>query len=223
MRAQETPEVKEAVITSHPNGDPAVYGLPDIATLFERQKSKVVAVKTEMSEVVRSPFGSQRNIPRMGQGSGFIVDKEGYILTNYHVVGGAQKIEVVLEEGGRRYPAQLIGSDEKIDIALIKINPTTPIVPVTFGSSASMRVGEWVVAIGNPFGLEYSVTAGIVSAKGRNLGQGLYDNFLQTDALDQSRQLGGPALQPQRGSDRRQHGGDPRWTRDRVRCADRHG
>ncbi len=189
--AQQSPE--PAVATQQAETpDPTRYGLPDIATLFERQKSKVVAVKTEVSQQVGNPFTGTRNVPRTGQGSGFIVSADGHIITNYHVVGGAQKIEVVLEEGGKRYPAELVGSDEKIDIALIKITPDQALKPVTFGTSKDVRVGEWVVAIGNPFGLEYSVTAGIVSAKGRNLGQGLYDNFLQTDASINPGNSGGP-------------------------------
>jgi len=167
-------------------------GLPDVAKVFEEEKGKVVAVKTEMAQSVSNPFWGQRVVPRMGQGSGFVVEADGHIITNYHVVAGAQKIEVLLEEGGKRYKARLIGADKKTDIALIKIDAPSELVATSLGSSDALRVGEWVIAIGNPFGLEYSVTAGIVSAKGRNLGQGLYDNFLQTDASINPGNSGGP-------------------------------
>ena len=96
-------------------------GLPDVAAVFEQEKGKVVAVKTEMAQSVSNPFWGQRTVPRMGQGSGFVVESDGHIITNYHVVAGAQKIEVLLEEGGKRYKARLIGADKKTDIALLKI------------------------------------------------------------------------------------------------------
>ena len=166
-------------------------GLPDVASVFARQRDKVVSVTTEMAPSRAQAFMGSR-APRVGQGSGFVVDAEGYIVTNYHVVAGAQKIEVVLKHGGERYPARLIGADEKTDIALLKINPQGKLEAVEFGSSRGTRVGEWVVAIGNPFGLDHSVTAGIVSAKGRNLGQGPYDDFLQTDASINPGNSGGP-------------------------------
>ena len=167
-------------------------GLPDVAAVFETQKDKVVGVRTEASQTVGTPLFGTRAVPRQGQGSGFIVDERGYILTNHHVVADAQKIEVVLEERGRTYTAKLIGFDEMTDLALIKIEPDRSLKPVEFGDSDTIRVGEWVVAIGNPFGLEYSVTTGIVSAKGRRLGHGLYDDFLQTDASINPGNSGGP-------------------------------
>lgn len=165
--------------------------LPDVATVFDEQKSKVVAVKTEMATPPSSmsPFGKPG--PRVGQGSGFVVESNGLIITNYHVVAGAQKIRVTLANS-KEYPAKLIGVDEKTDIALIKINPERPLQAVALGDSSTLRVGEWVVAIGSPFGLEHTVTAGILSAKGRNLGQGPYDNFLQTDASINPGNSGGP-------------------------------
>lgn len=165
--------------------------LPDVATVFDEQKSKVVAVKTEMArrQNNRSLFSS--NQPRVGQGSGFFVDAKGHIITNYHVVAGASKIEVNTA-AGKKYKAKLIGADQKTDIALLKITPKTKIDYVKLGDSSKSRVGEWVVAIGSPFGLEYSVTTGILSAKGRNLGQGPYDDFLQTDASINPGNSGGP-------------------------------
>ncbi len=169
----------------------APASLPDVASVFDRQRDKVVSVTTEMAPSRAQVFMGSR-APRVGQGSGFVVDAAGFIVTNYHVVAGAQKIEVVLKRGGERYPARLIGADEKTDIALIKIAPPKGLTAVEFGTSESTRVGEWVVAIGNPFGLDHSVTAGIVSAKGRNLGQGPYDDFLQTDASINPGNSGGP-------------------------------
>jgi serine protease Do len=175
-----------------PRAAVAPSGLPDVASVFERQRDKVVSVTTEMAPSRAQVFMGSR-APRVGQGSGFVVDVQGFIVTNYHVVAGAQKIEVVLKRGAERYPARLIGADEKTDIALIKIAPPPGgLEAVSFGSSGSTRVGEWVVAIGNPFGLDHSVTAGIVSAKGRNLGQGPYDDFLQTDASINPGNSGGP-------------------------------
>ncbi len=167
---------------------PMVQGLPDIATVFEQQKPKVVAVRTELAGA-QPMLGASPS--RVGQGSGLIVDAGGFILTNNHVVAGANRIEVSLATGAK-YPARLVGSDQNTDIALLKINAPDPLPAVTFGSSETARVGEWVVAIGSPFGLEYSVTAGILSAKGRNLGQGLYDDFLQTDASINPGNSGGP-------------------------------
>lgn len=165
--------------------------LPDVATVFEQQKDTVVAVKTEMAQTSNSYFSFSK-VPRQGQGSGFVVDKTGYIITNYHVIAGAKKIEVSLSTSRKRYRAQLIGTDEKTDLALIKITPKEPLSVAKLANSKATRVGEWVVAIGSPFGLEHSVTAGILSAKGRKLGQGLYDDFLQTDASINPGNSGGP-------------------------------
>ncbi|MEC9396267.1 MAG: trypsin-like peptidase domain-containing protein [Myxococcota bacterium] len=191
--SETSPEAAETTDATPAKPAPVVRGgLPDVASVFEQEKGKVVAVKTEMAQSVSNPFWGQRVVPRMGQGSGFVVEADGHIITNYHVVAGAQKIEVLLEEGGKRYQARLIGADKKTDIALLKIEAPPNLQATKFGSSDALRVGEWVVAIGNPFGLEYSVTAGIVSAKGRNLGQGLYDNFLQTDASINPGNSGGP-------------------------------
>ncbi|MEA1935355.1 MAG: Do family serine endopeptidase, partial [Thermodesulfobacteriota bacterium] len=124
-------------------------------------------------------------------GSGFIISKDGYIFTNNHVVEKADKIKVKLSDG-KEYDAKVIGKDAKTDIALIKIKPSNSLPVVEFGDSDKLRVGDWVIAIGNPFGLEYTVTAGIVSAKGRVIGSGPYDNFIQTDASINPGNSGGP-------------------------------
>jgi len=124
-------------------------------------------------------------------GSGFIVDKEGYILTNNHVIEGAEDIKVKLYNG-KVYDAKIIGRDPKTDIALIKIEAKDDLPVARLGDSDKLRVGDWVIAIGNPFGLEHTVTAGIISAKGRVIGAGPYDDFLQTDASINPGNSGGP-------------------------------
>ena len=126
-------------------------------------------------------------------GSGFIIDSDGSILTNNHVVENASKIVVKLADD-QEYEAKVVGRDQKTDIAVIKINAKTALTAANFGDSDTLEVGEWVVAIGNPFGLDSTVTSGIVSAKGRHIGQGPYDNFIQTDASINPGNSGGPLL-----------------------------
>jgi serine protease Do len=137
-----------------------------------------------------APRGPQR---RGGQGSGFIIDANGTILTNYHVVDGADKIVVTLSDG-KSYDAKVIGKDQKSDIAVVKIDAGQELPAVSLGDSDRLEVGEWVMAIGNPFGLDHTVTSGIVSAKGRNIGTGPYDNFIQTDASINPGNSGGPLI-----------------------------
>ncbi len=135
-----------------------------------------------------------QELKQQSLGSGFIIDKDGYIITNNHVVEGADEIKVKLANG-KEYTAKVIGRDPKTDLALIKISsffkdlPTLPL-----GDSDKMRVGDWVLAIGNPFGLEETVTKGIISATGRVIGSGPYDNFLQTDAPINPGNSGGPLI-----------------------------
>src|SRR3972149_4228442 len=138
----------------------------------------------------RRPF-SQRSL-----GSGFIIDPDGFILTNNHVVINAEKIVVKLSDG-REFEAKAIGKDPKTDIALIKIGAAGKLPTVSLGDSDKLQVGEWVLAIGNPFGLDQTVTAGIVSAKGRIVGAGAYDNFIQTDASINPGNSGGPLVNMQ--------------------------
>ena len=146
-------------------------------------------------------FGNRDKKPRSGMGSGFIIDKEGYILTNNHVIDGADEIVVLIEEGGngeKEYDAKLIGTDSKTDIALIKLilkdGDRKSFPALSLGNSDNLEVGEWVVAIGNPFGLSHTVTVGVVSAKERNIGSGPYDEFIQTDASINPGNSGGPLL-----------------------------
>jgi len=133
----------------------------------------------------------ERDLKQQSLGSGFIVDKAGYILTNNHVVEGADDIRVTLLDG-RSYDAEVTGRDPKTDIALIRIKPENGLPVATLGDSDALRVGEWVVAIGNPFGLGHTVTAGVVSAKDRTIGAGPYDAFIQTDASINPGNSGGP-------------------------------
>ncbi len=124
-------------------------------------------------------------------GSGFIIDETGYVVTNNHVIDGADKITVILSDD-TAVDAKLVGRDKKTDIALLKIETKTPLKAVKFGDSDTARVGDWVLAIGNPFGLGGTVTAGIISARARDIHAGPYDNFLQTDASINRGNSGGP-------------------------------
>jgi serine protease Do len=128
---------------------------------------------------------------RTGQGSGFIVDASGVIVTNAHVVGAATEVQVGLADG-RTLPARVLGRDVATDIAVLKIEAGQPLAALRFGDSDRTRIGEWVMAMGSPFGLGSSVTAGIVSARGRQIGAGPYDDFIQTDAPINPGNSGGP-------------------------------
>lgn len=178
----------------------AQYGFPSFADLAEKLIPTVVNIST-----IQQP--DQINIPadadneeeeyydplegRVALGSGFIISEEGYIITNYHVIENAEVINVVLFDN-TEIEADIIGGDEKTDIALIKIDPPFELDKVAFGDSDAIRVGDWVLSIGNPFGLGGSVSAGIVSAKSRDIAAGPYDNFIQTDAAINQGSSGGP-------------------------------
>jgi serine protease Do len=141
-----------------------------------------------------SPFFNQRpqNRKESSLGSGFIISDDGYIVTNNHVIKDADQVKVILHDK-TEYDADIIGTDPMTDLALIKIK-AKDLMPLKFGSSSDTEVGSWVVAIGSPFGLEQTVTAGIVSAKGRIIGSGPYDDFIQTDASINPGNSGGPLL-----------------------------
>ncbi len=130
-------------------------------------------------------------VPRGAIGSGFVIDADGIIVTNHHVVAGASEITVTLRTG-ESLPATLIGSDDKTDLAVLRVEPEAPLPAVEWGDSDRTRVGDWVVAVGSPFGFGGTVTAGIVSARGRDLGAGPYDDFIQIDAPINSGNSGGP-------------------------------
>jgi serine protease Do len=199
--------------TRDASGPPASF-----ADLVDKLKPAVVNISTSKimrsggSRGQRSPFGDdffdrffggeeffrrffgdspQRQFKQRSLGSGFIISRDGYIFTNNHVVERADKIRVRLSNG-KEYDAKVVGKDAKTDIALLKIRAANNLPVVEFGDSDRLRVGDWVIAIGNPFGLEQTVTVGIVSAKGRVIGAGPYDNFIQTDASINPGNSGGP-------------------------------
>ena len=192
----------------------AAQSLPDFIALAKKLGPSVVNVSTTRirgtAQEEQSPFGGNNPAdefwqrffggrgPRgpqrqSGIGSGFIVESNGTILTNYHVVDGSQKLVVKLADG-KDYEAKVIGKDQKSDIAVVKIEAGRELPAVSLGDSDRLEVGEWVMAIGNPFGLDHTVTSGIISAKGRNIGQGPYDNFIQTDASINPGNSGGPLI-----------------------------
>jgi serine protease Do len=181
-------------------------GFPQsFADLAHQVKPAVVNISTETTvKIPGTPYGDffhrffnempEREFRQQSLGSGFIVDKDGYIITNNHVVEKADEIKVTLADG-RELGAKVIGRDPKTDLALIKISSAFKTLPtLVLGDSDKMRVGDWVLAIGNPFGLEHTVTQGIISATGRVIGSGPYDNFLQTDAPINPGNSGGPLV-----------------------------
>lgn len=140
----------------------------------------------------RRPMQKQKSL-----GSGFFVSSDGYIVTNNHVVSGADTIHVTMDDKNgksKNFKATLIGADEETDLALLKVDGQNNLPYLVFGNSDNLKVGEWLMAIGNPFGLDHTVTAGILSAKGRNIRSGPFDNFLQTDASINPGNSGGPLL-----------------------------
>ncbi len=130
---------------------------------------------------------------RIALGSGFIIDPSGDIVTNNHVIGSAGKITVILQDG-EKYKAKVVGRDPRTDLAVLKINAGKPLPSVTFGDSSAAQVGDWVMAVGNPFGLGGTVTTGIISARGRNIHDGPFDDFLQIDAPINRGNSGGPTF-----------------------------
>jgi serine protease Do len=133
--------------------------------------------------------GGNHNVSSLG--SGFVIDPQGFIVTNNHVIEGADDIEVNFADGSK-LKAKLIGTDTKTDLSVLKVEPKKPLKSVKFGDSSGMRIGDWVMAIGNPFGFGGSVTVGIISGRGRNINAGPYDNFIQTDAAINKGNSGGP-------------------------------
>jgi serine protease Do len=187
---------------SVPQGTPGSF-----ADLAERISPGVVTIKTTrklgaqqvprgLEEVLPGPFfheffGGEREVPSLG--SGFVISPDGFIVTNSHVIADVDEIEVVFADR-TILPAKVVGQDPKTDIALIQVEPKQPLFALPLGDSEPVRPGDWVVAIGNPFGLAHTVTAGIVSAKHRDIGQDIYDDFIQTDAAINPGNSGGPLL-----------------------------
>jgi serine protease Do len=150
-------------------------------------------VSIESRTRARRPRGEGDDTTPLGFGSGFLIDPKGVILTNYHVVDGADRLDVTLMDG-RRYTTRDIKSDPKTDLAVVRINPKKPLPYLELGDSDQMEIGDRVLAVGAPFGLTGSVTAGIISAKNRNLRVNMYEDFLQTDAAINPGNSGGPLV-----------------------------
>jgi serine protease Do len=193
-----------ALWTEFHGAAPQVQTLPDFVALAARLSPAVVNISAEqktgdIADPESDPFDRfGRPFEQYGLshphslGSGFIINKAGYILTNAHVIEGAQQILATLKDG-RQFNARVIGRDSKTDVALVKINSSGDLPVAPLGDSDEVEVGQWVIAIGNPFGFDHSVTAGIVSAKGRFI-PGNYDDFLQTDASINPGNSGGPLI-----------------------------
>ena len=207
-----------AVMTSDLNAQ----GAPSFATLIERVKPAVVSVKVKIANASSEDNGvqmdnlppeiqqflkrfggaggmnggmQQKSQPMIGEGSGFFVSADGYIVTNNHVVQNAKTVSVTMDNG-KTLDAKVVGADPKTDVAVIKVNEPGDYPFVTFAKEMP-RIGDWVVAIGNPYGLGGTVTAGIVSAEGRDIGDGPYDRFLQIDAPINRGNSGGPTFNMQ--------------------------
>lgn len=133
-------------------------------------------------------------LPERALGSGFIIDPQGYIVTNNHVVEGGGEIQVILADDGPKLAAEVVGRDPRTDLALLKVEPEEPLPTLQWGDSEDALVGDWVMAIGNPFGLGSTVTTGVVSARARDLQAGPYDDFIQTDAAINRGNSGGPLI-----------------------------
>jgi serine protease Do len=177
--------------------DLADKSLPAVVNISTTQTLSSDSQGQDLDELFRQFLdrqqGGEAPKPRRATslGSGFIIDAAGFVVTNNHVIENADEITVITHDN-EEFKAKLIGTDEKTDLALLKIEAGKPLPFVNWGNSDDMRIGDWVLAIGNPFGLGGSVTAGIVSARQRDIGQGSYDDFLQTDASINRGNSGGP-------------------------------
>jgi len=174
--------------------------IPDFADLVARVKPAVVSITVQLGrqhsddEEIPTPFGMQQQNPPHpveARGSGFIIDADGTVVTNNHVVKDAKSVSITLADGSQ-LPARVVGRDPRTDLAVLKIEAGHKLAYIELGDSSLVRPGEWVVAMGNPFGLGGSVTAGIVSASGRDIGSGPYDDFIQVDAPINQGNSGGP-------------------------------
>ncbi len=173
---------------------PAVVNISTVKTVHP-QMPQGIQPGSPFDQFFKDFFGQMPEQKQRALGSGFIISSDGYIISNNHVVNGADEIMVKTPDG-REMKARLIGTDAKLDVALLKVD-ATGLPTVDLGDSDKLRVGDWTIAIGNPFGLSQTVTAGIVSAKGRVIGAGPYDNFIQTDAAINPGNSGGPLFNAQ--------------------------
>ncbi|MDA8253848.1 MAG: trypsin-like peptidase domain-containing protein [Rhodospirillales bacterium] len=173
---------------------PAVVNIR-ITETVTTQDDPFAFLPPELQQQFRERFHSRKE-KMQGAGSGFIIDPSGYIVTNNHVVGNADQITVDLADG-TELPARVVGTDELTDVALIRVRADRPLPYVSWGDSRTVEVGDWVIAAGNPFGLGGSITAGIVSARGRDIGAGPFDDFIQIDAPMNPGNSGGPVFNEQ--------------------------
>jgi serine protease Do len=177
---------------------PPVGASIDFAPIAERLNGAIVNVDTAVrAETPDTPRRWQRDSdergPREGSGSGFVIDPAGYILTNHHVIDGADRVTVTLSDG-RALHATVVGADPAIDVALLHVDSASPLAAAPIGKSGALRVGEWVCAIGNPLGYVHSVTVGVVSFMGRKLFDQSLDEYIQTDAAISFGNSGGPLI-----------------------------
>src|ERR1700738_3326404 len=209
-----------AIVLPAPSASRAARGPDNIADVAEKVIDAVVHISTSQKvETRNTPMPQLPNDPQLDElfrdffnrrggqadpqnrehsprrvnslGSGFIIDSSGIVVTNNHVISEADEVTVILNDG-TRLKAELIGKDQKTDLALLRVKPDKPLKAVKFGESEKLRLGEWVIDIGNPFSLGGSVTAGIVSARNRDINSGPYDNYIQTDASINRGNSGGP-------------------------------
>ena len=176
--------------------NPSVVNISTVKIIKEEREGQIpFGPNDPMRDFFERYFGGQipKKYKQTNLGTGFIIDQKGFILTNNHVVEQTDEIRV-RTAGGKEFAAKIVGRDPITDLALIRIKSDTPFIPLTLGDSNRLEVGDWVVAIGNPFGLGNTVTAGIVSAKYRQIGAGAYDNFIQTDTPINLGNSGGPLL-----------------------------
>jgi serine protease Do len=197
---QVLPAVVNVSVTQKSDADQMAGGEPQMAPFPDFPDSPFNEFMRRFFEQ-QMPNGEQHLFPqipgqeaqRIALGSGFIIDPKGYVVTNNHVIGNAEKVEVILQDK-THYRAKVVGRDPKTDLAVLKINPGRPLPYVSFGDSSAAQVGDWVMAVGNPFGLGGTVTTGIISARGRDINEGPYDDFLQIDAPINRGNSGGPAF-----------------------------
>ncbi len=193
------PGTRAGQLWTEGNGTTEPAGGPNFAPVAERMRPTVVHIlvtgkeaETPTSETLPQDHPQvPDDFQRQSEGSGFIISRDGYILTNRHVVEGAEKV-VVTHSDGHRYDARVVGSDGRDDLALLKVEPDEDLPVAPLGDSDAMRIGDWVMAMGNPLGFEYSVTVGVVSGKGRELPSSNFGDFIQTDAAIYPGNSGGP-------------------------------
>lgn len=205
----------EANLSENPNNkltaNTVVIGPTNIADMVEQVSAAVVNIETSVlvqdnnSTLFNDPFFREffgdnmlrpREYVQSGIGTGFIISEDGYIVTNQHVIDNATEIKVNIAGEKKQYVARIIGQDKELDLAVIKIDGANKFTTVSLGDSQKNRVGEWVVAIGNPYGLDHTVTAGVISATGRpmKIEDRVYKNLIQTDAAINPGNSGGPLL-----------------------------